>query len=769
LGEIDRLHGDHAKALNRLREARALSERVNGSEFSFNRLVGDVLIAQAKVYGDMGAYGDALSWLTKAHQVSRSSGDRNLMASIMSSQASILLEQEDYARAQTYFKASIDIYRAARNTREEARVLLQLAIAEQRQGHHDDALLFFQRTMDRANTAKLADLQIAAGGGLADVFTAKRDFPNALKTINQSLEIARRVDAKTREVELLLGAAQTYQEMQSYPEAASLAEQALRSARSLRLPKLTYLATAALGKAYAAEGNVDLAISTLRDAITQVEGLRDEVVAAHEGRQIFFESKVGPYQALVTLLANQGKTFEALLYAERAKGRVLLDAVRNNRTDLQNIYTEGEKAEAESLINKYHGINQRIQAQPSGELNNKLQDELKGIRSELVLFQERLAAAHPELLLRTGSARPLTQASVKNLTSAIDVAYVEYVVTDDKVGIFLVKRTNLTADYELKYVNVSVTADKLRRQVNDFHSALAERRPDYDPLGRELYRLLIAPVANQLQNIRTVCIIPDGILWTLPFQALTTTSGKYFVEEYSLYYAPSLTVLNEMGPRRRQQTSKESILAFGNPVVDKDDKLPQDLHPLPEAQAEVAAVATAIPTRMTKVLVGAEAKEKTFKALAPQYATIHIATHGFLNDRDPLNSFLVLTRTNGDPENDGLLKAREIIEMHLDSDLVVLSACQTGNGRIGAGEGVVGMSWSFLIAGARSVVVSQWRVNSASTAQLMKNFYQALVRHNDPNSRNKSEALREASLRLLKDRRYHHPFYWAGFVLVSSN
>jgi CHAT domain-containing protein len=107
--------------------------------------------------------------------------------------------------------------------------------------------------------------------------------------------------------------------------------------------------------------------------------------------------------------------------------------------------------------------------------------------------------------------------------------------------------------------------------------------------------------------------------------------------------------------------------------------------------------------------------------------------------------------------------------MHLDADLAVLSACETGNGRISPGEGVVGMSWAFFVAGARSVVVSQWRVNSASTSRLMKTFYQAMSTQKDLNDRNKSQALREASLSLLKDHRYRHPFYWAGFVLVSSN
>jgi CHAT domain-containing protein len=176
-----------------------------------------------------------------------------------------------------------------------------------------------------------------------------------------------------------------------------------------------------------------------------------------------------------------------------------------------------------------------------------------------------------------------------------------------------------------------------------------------------------------------------------------------------------------------------------------------------------------VRTQIRRVLVGREAAEEAFKALAPQYATIHLATHGVLDNRDPLNSYLLLTKTDGDTDNDGLLHAREILDMRLDADLAILSACETGNGSISPGEGMIGMSWAFLVAGARSVMVSHWRVNSASTSQLMKNFYQALTEQKDLKSLNKSHALREASLRLLNNRRYRHPFYWAGFVLVSSN
>jgi len=118
---------------------------------------------------------------------------------------------------------------------------------------------------------------------------------------------------------------------------------------------------------------------------------------------------------------------------------------------------------------------------------------------------------------------------------------------------------------------------------------------------------------------------------------------------------------------------------------------------------------------------------------------------------------------NDDPENDGLLEAREIMNMNLRADLAVLSACETANGTISPGEGVVGMSWAFFVAGTRSMLVSQWKVNSASTSQLMTGFYQR------NKTTQKANALQQTALSFMKDRSYRHPFYWAGFVLIGRN
>jgi CHAT domain-containing protein len=472
---------------------------------------------------------------------------------------------------------------------------------------------------------------------------------------------------------------------------------------------------------------------------------------------------------LVMLLTTQGKNLEALLYADRAKGRVLLDAVSGVKSDLANVLTENERSEERHLVKKISDINQRIKSHPAEDLlsQNELYSQLDTARLELASFKDRTYVAHPELRLRSGVAQLLTLSSLKTLTTTSGLACLEYVMTERKLGLFIVKRNRVTNEPFIRYLDLPVHADDLRQKVNQFHSMLAERHPNHRTVSRELYRLLIEPVAKELQDIRTVCIVPDGFLWTLPFQALTTNRRNYLVEQYALYYAPSLSVLHEISDRTRQTITNGSLIAFGNPVIGRDEKLNQDLCPLPEAETEVAEVAAAARSKMKKVLIGRDADEKSFKALAPTYATIHLATHGVLNNRDPLYSHLLLTKTEGDVENDGSLEAREIMNMHFNADLVVLSACETGNGRISPGEGVIGMSWAFFVAGTRSMVVSQWRVNSASTSQLMQNFYQALARRR--NRGTKSEALREASIRLLKDPRYRHPFYWAGFVLVGTN
>ncbi len=764
LGELSLRDGDIDQAISQFQRALNLLNELN-SDHIYDFYVTETYAGLGRVYTSAGDHVKALASLNSARQTATAAQ----IPKVLSNLGYLYMEQEDYAQADAHFHQTLKIYRSENNQREVSRVVLNLGVVQQRQGKLDEALALFRQSLDAATATKVVDVEIAALEGIGVVLTAQSHFDDALRALEEALGIARETQDKIRETELLWRTAQTYLQMQDYARAEQLAQDAVVAAHTIRLPKLTFLAMATLGDVFAANHKTELAIKTLKDSIDELETLRDRVAGREEGLQLFFENKVGPYHSLVMLLTMQGKDFEALLYAERAKGRVLLDALSGSRSDLANVLTRSETIEEQHLIKKISEINQRIKSQPARDTQtqNELYNQQDAARLELASFKDRTYVAHPELRLRSGAAHTFTLASVKTLTSASDLAYLEYVVTEGKLGVFIVKRNRVTNEPGIRYLNLPVNVDELRQKVNQFHSMLAARHPKQRTLGRELYRLLVEPVADELQNVRTVCIVPDSFLWTLPFQALTTKRGNYLVEQYALYYAPSLSVLHEMNDRSRQTITNGSLIAFGNPVIGRDEKLNQDLCPLLEAETEVAEVAATVLSKLKKVLVGREADEKSFKALAPGYATIHLATHGVLDNRDPLYSHLLLTKTDGDVENDGSLEAREIMNMRLNADLAVLSACETGNGRISPGEGVIGMSWAFFVAGTRSMVVSQWRVNSASTSQLMKNFYEALSRRRDRG--NKSEALREASIRLLKDPRYRHPFYWAGFVLVGTN
>jgi CHAT domain-containing protein len=247
------------------------------------------------------------------------------------------------------------------------------------------------------------------------------------------------------------------------------------------------------------------------------------------------------------------------------------------------------------------------------------------------------------------------------------------------------------------------------------------------------------------------------------------------IEDYAVSYAPSLTVLREMMRKPRPNRTPDSkadslLLAFGNPTVGKqtnervkytlmDGGLPQ----LPEAEKQVRTLSELYGLSRSQVYTGAAASEDRAKAEAGRYRVLQFATHAVLNDSNPMYSYVVLAQPANNTE-DGLLEAWEMMNLNLNADMVVLSACETARGRIGAGEGVIGMTWALFVAGSPSTVVSQWKVESASTTELMLEFHRNLREQKS----SKAQAMQAAALKLLRRSEYQHPFYWAGFVVMGD-
>lgn len=209
---------------------------------------------------------------------------------------------------------------------------------------------------------------------------------------------------------------------------------------------------------------------------------------------------------------------------------------------------------------------------------------------------------------------------------------------------------------------------------------------------------------------------------------------------------------------------------------------------LPDAEREVHALAELYGVKHSRVYTGADADEARLKREAGRFRILHLATHGVLEDASPLYSHVMLAQSqsraagsasdaSGASDEDGLLEAWELMQLDLRADMVVLSACETARGRVASGEGMIGLSWALFVAGSPTTIVSQWKVASASTTELMLAFYRHLqggsvrptsVRRKAPVAVSKAEALRQASLALLRTHKYAHPFYWAGFVIIGD-
>lgn len=772
LADLDLRHGDYEQAVDKLKTSLALYQELNRGGSSYNTYIAGDLQALGRVYTASGDYTQALVYLNQALIIVKTLSDPTAAAELLNSIGVLYIEQEDYSQAKKHFDESLQIYLSTKNQREAARVLLNLGVIEQRQENYEQALTQFKLSLQTAKTTQSIDVMIAAGEGIGVVLTAKKDFGAALEALNASLAIAKATKDRTRQTELMWRSAETYYAMGDYARAVLLAEEAVALAREAHLPKLTYLSTTTLGQSYAAQNKIELATKTLIDAIEQADAMRDQVAGREVERQLFFENKVSDYNTLIDLLIKQGRVVDALLYAERAKGRVLLDVLSGGKVDLAKAFTSSEKKESERLNRRISEINDLIRAQEANSAPataTSLYKQLDDARLDYRSFEDALYTSHPELRVRSGRTAALTNGDMNSLGLDRDCAYLEYVVSKEGVRLFVLTYDHSDGTPNLQAYPLPIKPDELTAKVNQFHDRLANRHPDYAAASHDLYSLLVKPASGQIANKGTICIIPDGVLWNLPFQALMSSSGHYLLEDHALYYAPSLSVLREMSKETTgTEKSAASLIAFGNPVIGKDVQRNEELCPLPEAETEVATVASTFGSAGSKVLIGREASEKSFRTLAPTYSMIHLATHGIIDNRQPLYSYLLLTKTDGDPENDGLLEAREIMNMNLHADLAVLSACETANGRISPGEGVMGMSWAFFVAGTRSMLVSQWKVNSVSTSQLMKNFYQAVYSRREIGNGQKANALRDAALKIRRDRHYGHPFYWSGFVLVGN-
>jgi CHAT domain-containing protein len=296
---------------------------------------------------------------------------------------------------------------------------------------------------------------------------------------------------------------------------------------------------------------------------------------------------------------------------------------------------------------------------------------------------------------------------------------------------------------------------------------------------------LVGPARSDLKNKTNLIVVPDGVLWQVPFQALQPSLNRFLIQDYTISYAPSLTVLRETMnvEQRRKPAARElsTLLAFGNPdvapttaanlhAVYQGVLADEKLTPLPQTENLVKTLSRLYGPGRSKVYIRAEAREDRAKKEAGACRILQFATHGILDNTNPMYSQLVMSQSGVDEHEDGMLEAWEIMKLDLKAEIVVLSACDTAQGRVAGGEGMIGLAWAFFVAGCPTTVVSQWSVEVNSATELMVEFHKGLKPGIEGRSSNvsKAGALRAAVLKLMKNPHYRHPFYWAPFVVIGD-
>ena len=782
LGMLSQREGNYSQAVDYLDRSLALYRELDKGSLKFGSYIADNLASLGRIHKATGEHNRALNYLNQALNLAQKLSLKEIEASVLNDLGVLYLEQEDYEKAENHLNQSLAIHQSRNNLTESARVLLNLGVSAQRRGDAVHALEHFRKSLEQATAISNKDVMIAAGEGIGAAFREQRQFTEALATLDRSLVLAKEVDDQTRIGEILWRQAEVFYEMGSFNRAAELAEAAFKLASKLRLPNLSYVSATTLGRAYLGQKETNLAFQTLTQAIDQVETMRFRVAGREEERQLYFENKVTSYHAVMDLLISQKRPLDALLFAERAKSRALLDVMSHGRTELSQTMSESERNEEQRLNQRIIELNnqmiaERLKLSPEGSRLKQLAAQSDEARLKYAAFQNLIYASSSQSAFQRDQLRLLSLTDLNELMVDHKTAFLEFVVSQERVYLFVLTKKDQQQSPEVSIHSIPVKRSDLAERVKRFHSMMAERRSGFGALSRELYDLLIKPAEPQLQGKTTLCIVPDSLLWELPFQALQPREEHYLIEDFAIFHTPSLSVLKEVKGRKGiGKEANHSLLALGNPIIGagtvsavKDQKRGDRFDPLPDAETEVKTLARFFNPNQSRILIGDDADEQTFKSIAPGYSIIHCATHGMFDNRHPLYSFLLLAKAKDVTNDDGLLEAREILNLKLSADLVVLSACETARGKIGTGEGVVGLSWAFFASGCRSTLVTLWKVNSASTSEWMTSFYQNLTSKAEQNQLMKANAVRIATLKTMKDRQYRHPFYWAGFIIIGNN
>jgi len=744
------------------------------------------------VYRDLGDYAQALAYYLKSLALKEELRDESDIAYTLNNIGILYKEQGNHRQALDTYAKALAKFEATRNRDGIGRVTVNIGAVFQAQGDYERALAHYQRALEIKQSLNQKQGIALVLCNIGQVHYSRHAYAEATDAYARCLPMFEAIGDQRGVAETLMNLAQLHERQGRHAEGLQMADRAIALAEQIGRDEIVWQARAVAATLHRAMNQPDQALVELEAAIRLIENLRTRVAGGQPAQQDYFESKLAPYHALVDLFVAQRKPADALTAAERARGRVLLDVIQGGRVNITTAMTAQEKEQEQRLTNRLVALNgERFRARMLAARDEAqvraIESRLEQARLELEAFRTTLYAAHPELPLRRAETPPLSIDDARDLLPDAKTVLMEFVATDESTLLFVVRRPRLgepigdaESTVRIAVYRLAIAGTTLTERIARFRGLLAAVDNRYVRDARDLYDILLGPAAEDLRGASRLVIVPDGPLWELPFQALRTPQSDDLIDRHAVFFAPSLSVLRESMRRRLERDARVgsrplTALAIGNPTLGGETVgriaalMDEQLEPLPEAERQVRALEPLYGRGRARIYVGDNAREEDFKTAAASFRVLHIATHGILNDRSPLYSHLVFAQHPASGE-DGLLEARELMQLDMTAEVAVMSACETARGRVSRGEGMIGLTWAMFVAGVPTTVVSQWKVRADSTADLMIEFHRHLKAQlaRPAGHRDVAGALRTAALTVKRDPRYRHPFHWAPFVLVGD-
>lgn len=747
------------------------------------------------LYGDLGEFGQALESYTPALALFRQTGDRLWEAALLQNRGAAYYGLGDFRRALADLEQALAIRREAGDRNGEVLTEISIGHVHVQRGETGTALDLARRAAGVASAAGDRRGEMLARLLVAKVNLAAGEPAAALAELSQALDLARLLEDRLDEATIRQLTGQAHLALRQPEKAAQVLGEAVDLARVVKdqerlIESLTALARAErrLDRPAEARSHVEEAlrlIETSRTTATDPD-LRASFLAAQRSA---FELAIGLLMDLDRQQPGHGFAEEALAVSERAHARSLLDLLQEAHADVREGVAPGLRDRERGLLvrlNAKAGQQADLLSRPAtAERRRAAEGEIQAVLDELDQIAGEIRKSSPRYAALTQP--PLaTSAEIRGLLDG-ESLLLEYSLGEERSFLWAVDQSSVTG-FELP---PRARIEAAARAVYDRLAVLSPEDHKLEQAAARLSRMVLGPVAGKLGKLgklgkRRLIIVADGELQYVPFGVLSNPES--LLVRHEIVNAPSASTVALERQLADRAAAPGAVAVLADPVFGPDDprvaprgrKTPtagaarRSAEPspgasflrLPWTRREADAIAAVAPADRSLFALGFQASRAT--ALSPElsgYRIVHFATHGIIDSRTPALSGLMLSRVSerGQPL-EGFLGLRDIYNLRLGADLVVLSGCETALGKEVRGEGLVGLTQGFLYSGARQVMASLWRIEDRATAELMSRFYRSLLVDGRP----PAAALRQAQLAIRDDKRWRSPYYWSGFVLQGD-